>query len=150
MFAVPKLVIVTDLAKDGVIYTKFGDIRDSRSALSELSRAQPGWLIKFISNKEFMRHFKPVDSTQISDYDDQIIVKAYCSSLKQACDVGRVVTIVYSHLQKFGEISGYAVLSSDFPTLAIRVEFFDCIVAEKVLKLTSMHIAVCMLTASTF
>ena len=134
-------MVITDLLRDGVVYAKFGDIRDSRSALSELSNTQPGWLVQFISSREFMHRFKPMDSTQPSQFEGQVMVTVHQSGPKQGLDLESMVPIIRDHLQTFGEILAYAVMTSTFPVV-IRVEFYDFTVAAKVLELNCMEIAV--------
>ena len=97
-----------------------------------------------------MHHCGPSGSTQTSEFEGQIVVTARCSGPKQGLNVQSLTSIVKSHLETFGEIMAWAVITISFPTIVIRVEFFDCTVIDKLLKLSDMQVAVWIILQLVF
>ena len=124
------MVIVSDLADNGVIYTRFSDIRDAQQAYKCLPQVQIGWFVKHIDLDEFIRCSSPEELGNTSFFEAQVLVTARCSGSRDNFDPSIVSNQLMTILRKFGDILSCVAEGTLFPLLSFRVEFCDSHDAE--------------------
>lgn len=135
-------MVISELESKGTVYAQFTDIRDARSAFLELPTSQPGWMVDFVSAKEFTAVLNPAGKLETTDFEGRIVASAYCEGPRRSFELDAVVTLVKDLLQTFGELLAFKVPVATFPTLVIHAEYYDSTEAENALRLSGVRLAV--------
>ena len=125
--------MISDQSAHGVIYAKFGALSDAHKAFAELSRAQTGWSIEFILEKDFLALLRPDEIAYASESESVLTITAHYQGDKDSFDAGLVTSLVKDLLSTHGKISAAEILGSTYPFVGLRVELSDMLAARNIL-----------------
>ena len=140
-FGLPNTVVMSQIDQ-GVVLLGFSDIRDAWKAAFELPRTRQGWTIEFARPREFVRTFKPTDETITSNCEGQLAVSAYFKGLKNQFDADCITLLLGDLARAYGDVLAQQILCKAFPTVRIRLEYFDSATSARVKKLHGLAIGV--------
>lgn len=123
------MIIITNLATEGVIYVQFVDLRDARDAYTMLKNKST-WIAQYISPKHFIVQFKPDDLAKTSDFEGQLTVKVLYVGQQRDCDAQHTAYLVKDLLDNYGGLASYNICALAFPMFTFRVEFYDVNAAD--------------------
>ena len=121
-------LVTRDLAIGGVVYVRFGDIRDADSAYSRARSGQANHLAPPDFNAKQQHDGRGYAVP--SDYEGQVLVTLKYTGHGQHFDEELLKESVIEAISKVGDIMAFrAVTSVDFSS-TIRIEFYDIEVAR--------------------
>ncbi|MCJ1472839.1 hypothetical protein MMC13_001488 [Lambiella insularis] len=130
---VPKIIIISEMPSEGIVYVRYADLRNSKQAYDALVRTQPSWLVQYVGIQQLMAYHKPELDGRISEFEGQIKVTASYhvnrSPLNQ--NPGVIVVLVREMLENFGDLISFDVCDVSFPTLSIIVGYYDVDAADR-------------------
>ena len=89
-----------------------------------------------------MRVFNSNDESSTSNCEGQLAVSATFQGLKESFDANYITLLLNDLLGAYGEILAQRTLYKAFPTVRIRVEYFDLRVSSRVKRLDNLSVGV--------
>lgn len=123
------------------VFLQFYDLRDAWKASLELPRTKRGWAVRFVRPQDFMQVFKP-KGPWTSEYEGQLAVSATFRGLEENFDPAYITLLLGDLLRAYGDIFAEKVLFKSFPTVRVRVEYFNLEVCSRVKKLDDLSVGV--------
>ena len=139
--------MVSEQPTKGIIYAKFGSVRDARKAIVELPKLQHGWNAQFLAEADFLDLLRTNDLTVATDADRVLIVTVHYQGPQESFDVGPLVATTQDLLQLHGDIVTAETFHTYFPIVAMRVKFKHPESALEAFKLDGTHHAVCSISS---
>lgn len=140
----PKLIVISDLASEGIVYVQFSDLRDAEQAYQTLGRTQSGWVMQFVGVKQFVANHKPEHLDATSEFESQVKVNVLYDTNGSPLELGQILILVRNMLEHYGDLLSYNVSDVSFPTLSIIAGYYDVDAANKAVnQLHAVNVQVC-------
>ncbi|KAL8653450.1 MAG: hypothetical protein Q9226_003848, partial [Calogaya cf. arnoldii] len=122
-----KHLILGNLQATGTIYVSFADIRDAIEAVRALRGLGGDWLVQYLSVPKL-----PVESEQddwkgslTPKYEGQLLVRAEFSGPAIYFTTDTIGRLILDLLSNYGSVMAYEAVSTMYPVVVYRAEFFD-------------------------
>ena len=129
---------MSELPTYGIVYAYFSDIRDAQRAAAKLRSIHARWDVAYIERNAFASLLNMSHSHR---FEPAVIVSANCPVSRSSFDTASICTIVQNFLSSFGEVEELVVLQAQYPAVMLKVNYYDCEVAQDVVLMREIQLA---------
>lgn len=134
-FTTVKGPVLTDLRSMGKVYVAFTDSRETRRAIEKVRLLRPEWRVSPITVKEYVNYTEPLNASQASDYEGQLLVTVYYDGRNPSLNKCTVARSLEALFMTFGDIKEFTNLPTGQEHISeFHVEFFNTRDAENVIS----------------
>ncbi|KAL8674624.1 MAG: hypothetical protein Q9168_000999 [Polycauliona sp. 1 TL-2023] len=122
-----KLLDLENLPITGTIHVSFSDVRDTIEAVRAIRDLGWQWLVDYLSMPKVAIASEQDDWKRLLSpkYEGQLLVKAEFSGPATYFNADTVGRLILDLLNNYGGVMAYEAISTRFPAVAYRAEFFD-------------------------